>query len=593
VNVRICNVIKAKAARHPFIAIVLAICAAYALIGLTPSSYSRVLDAIGVKDNGLLLGTPHQFRFDEYSIVTPLIQIAVNNGFKRINATSPYREDMRSFLSVPLLDWALPFKPQFWAFFILPAAAAYSIMHALLIGACLIGWYLLAVALRFDRLASSLFAVTVFALPHTQLWWATNSLPIVFFPWVLVAYLTPRSDIIRFWSVTYATATFLLAFTYEPVIAILAFGAVFVIAALRRDAFRPRCLLAGGAGALVGCGIVVLYLWDHIHVMMATVYPAERTLISGGVLPHTFVLAHLFPHFISDGWTPFYWNDLEVATGGSYALLFVLMLLDYHSLVARWRARDADARAVVSTVLILAAGAAFIIAWWLLPIPSTYAIPLQWNTTVPQRLAFTFGLLCHLMAFALVVTVGLVAVAWRFVATVAIIINAAIVSKFVLWHGHASSLFFDLFVLVPFAAIFFMQKWIPQFGLAVLGCAALSNLILFGSYNPVQLAGPIFAKHDTPTMRWMAELQQKNRNHWLVHTVIPGLVENGLGFSSITHVMLEPQLAFFRERFPDMPEPEFNYVFNRLAHVIVDPTIERPDLHPPPIVVRVPAKPFE
>jgi hypothetical protein len=88
---------RSRAFAHPFIGIVIAICAVYALIGLTPSSYAIVLKAIGVADPGLLFGTPRPIRSDEWTMWTPYVQITVNNGFDRFNATSPYGEDLRNF----------------------------------------------------------------------------------------------------------------------------------------------------------------------------------------------------------------------------------------------------------------------------------------------------------------------------------------------------------------------------------------------------------------------------------------------------------------------------------------------------------------
>ena len=47
----------------------------------------------------------------------------------------------------------------------------------------------------------------------------------------------------------------------------------------------------------------------------------------------------------------------------------------------------------------------------------------------------------------------------------------------------------------------------------------------------------------------------------------PGAVLNGQGFRSVQHVLISPHLPFFRERFPEMPEAEFNAIFNRYAHI--------------------------
>ena len=115
----------------------------------------------------------------------------------------------------------------------------------------------------------------------------------------------------------YATAILLFSHLYVPFIATLAFSAGLILLAFRRDVLRPWPLLAGAAGVAGAAALAALYFWEPIQVMTATVYPGHRTTVAGGGVPVTFVLAHFFPHFISDGRTAFYWNDLEIGTGGS------------------------------------------------------------------------------------------------------------------------------------------------------------------------------------------------------------------------------------------------------------------------------------
>src|SRR5205807_5871118 len=105
----------------------------------------------------------------EWAFWTPFVQIAVNNEFERINETSPYQEDLRNFNALPLKDWGIVFKPQFWAFFVLPPATAFSLMHTSIFVACLVGWYFCALALGFNRTEAALLSVTIFALPYVQL----------------------------------------------------------------------------------------------------------------------------------------------------------------------------------------------------------------------------------------------------------------------------------------------------------------------------------------------------------------------------------------------------------------------------------------
>jgi len=65
-----------------------------------------------------MLGTPRLIRSDEWAVITPLFQAAVRNGFREVNETSFYREDLRSVFPLPLKNWSLFFRPQLWAFFL-------------------------------------------------------------------------------------------------------------------------------------------------------------------------------------------------------------------------------------------------------------------------------------------------------------------------------------------------------------------------------------------------------------------------------------------------------------------------------------------
>jgi hypothetical protein len=131
-----------------------------------------------------------------------------------------------------------------------------------------------------------------------------------------------------------------------------------------------------------------------------------------------------------------------------------------------------------------------------------------------------------------------------------------------------------------------------NWGPGLLLSAALSNALVYVPFNPLQQAGPIFAAHDTPLLRTLRAKQAAHPRQWLVDQRLTGAVAPGLGFRSVQHTLLAPQLAFFRERFPDIPPDQFNTIFNRTAHIVLDGTITTPSLLQTD-VVRVPFAPFE
>jgi hypothetical protein len=582
--------------RHPFIGIVLIFAALYAALQFTPSSYAIVLHAIGISDDGLVFGLAKPVRSDEWAIWTPYVQIAVNNGFARVDTLSPYGEDLRNFNALPLADWGLVFKPQLWAFFLLSPAAAFSLMFAILLAACLTGWYRLALELGFDKVVASIFSLSIFALPYVQLWWTSTGPLIAFLPWLLLAHLLPMPFYLRIAAVAWCTATFLLSHFYVPFVATLIFGAGLTVIAMRPDTLRIARLIPSLAGAAIGVAFVLIYLWEPIRIMADTVYPGQRTNVPGGLLPNSFLLAYLFPHFLSSKWDALYWNDLEIGTGGSYTLLFCLVFLNFRRLRDVMVARIAEDRATRWMLLILSAGILLIVMWWLLPIPSRLATPLFWNATAPQRLAFAAGLLAHVVAFILVLRVGAVASLSRVVLAIGLILAVTFVSKFKMFPPDTRALKYDLAILPLLLLAYFARNATFDWGPRLLLCGAVSNALVFVPFNPLQKAGPIFAKHDTPPLRALAAKQAVHPKQWLVTRDLDGALHGavlvGLGFRSIQHTLIAPQLAFFRERFPDLPRDQFNQIFNRYAFIILDPAVTAPTV-PQNDVILVPPAAFD
>jgi hypothetical protein len=575
-----------------FIAAVLVVTALYAALQLTPSSYAIALQMIGVNDAGPLFGFAQPERSDEWALWTPFVQIAVNNGFARIEHISPYQADLRNFNALPLWDWALVFKPQMWAFFVAPPAAAFSLMFAILLAACWIGWYLLARELRFSDTAAAIFSLSMFALPYVQLWWTTTGPLVAFFPWLLLACIVPMQPWLRIPLLVWITGTFLLSHFYMIFIGSLAFAGGIMVLALRPDVVTLRRIAVCLAGGAIGFGLVVLYLWGPFQIMADTVYPGHRDNVPGGIVPNSWLLAHLFPHFVSSRWEPFYWNTLEIGTGGSYALLFTLVFVNVRRLRDVVTAHTEEDRATRRALAVLGIGVLTILTWWCLPIPSYVVKPLFWNTSAPQRLAFAMGLLAHLMAFVLLLRVGAVVSLTRVAVALALVAIAAALSKFVLFDANPKGLKYDLLIVPLLLAAYWIGRRYRAWGYGLLLCGALSNALVFIPFNPVQRAGPIFAKHDTPILRALWAKQEAHRKKWLVANAGVGATLVGLGFRSVRYITITPQVAFFREVFPDMPPDKLNLYFNRFAHIVLDPSLTEPMILTNDSVA-VPQAPFE
>jgi hypothetical protein len=124
----------------------------------------------------------------------------------------------------------------------------------------------------------------------------------------------------------------------------------------------------------------------------------------------------------------------------------------------------------------------------------------------------------------------------------------------------------------------------------VIYSCVLANIAFFGFFNPILSAKEIFISRDTPIIRSLEKKQRADPRGWLVASGFPGAILNGQGLRSIQHALLSPHLQFFREYFPEMPEAEFNNMFNRYAHIHL--VTDNKPYSPQPDVVGVPIARF-
>jgi hypothetical protein len=546
----------------------------------TPSSYALILDRLGVTNVELVLGVPRVIRSDEYYMVTPYFQIAVRNGFSRYNQLSPYKEDLRAFFALPLLDWSLPFKPQLWAFFAFDPAHAYSFYHWFLIAAFLTGYTILLCQLGAAPAFGALISILLFFSHFTQAWWTNNGPTFAFAPWVLAAFLIRCHWYVRLPALTYASAVWLFSLLYPPFIISAAFALAVLAIAFQPERLRLPVLLTSVLAVGIALAMVWLYFGENIRVVRETVYPGQRNENGGGVSQLMF-LAHLFPYLTTLQFEPLIpdRNECEVSVVSNFLPLALLIFADHRALF-HW------VRTHPWPVFVCGVGFVMMAAWMLLPIPAEVGQLLLWHVVPSQRMLWGLGLL-------LTLGLGVVSsqVPWRLTTSRCLgftgaVLGAWLFSKIVLvesWYPQPELLAFsalsqaqdDWFVLIPFAivtvaAIIWPLAILGRTGDArgAIGVAILIGAIgTFGRFNPIQSARPIFATPETPLVRAMRDMAAAHPKGWAALEGRHGAIFNGLGIPTINHALLVPQQEFFRPFFPDLPSDQFGLIFNRYAHI--------------------------
>ena len=529
----------------------------------TPSSYGHVLMAIGAPEDGPSFGKPRPIRSDEWSISTPEFVAAVRTQFKRFNETSFYHEDLRSVQPLPLLDWALVFKPQMWAFFIAPPGFAYSINWAFWMWACLAGWLLLLRALGSPLYLACGISLIIFFSGFTQ-FWLINFVPVIAgTAWCLLIVVSEM----RWWSkallLCWVLPVSAMGYFYPAVIIEIALACLVILIATREDQLRRSGDFASIAiGGVAAAGIISLYLMDVIPVMRASIYPGHRIAAPGSnSMPA--LLSQLVPNFtfrLNDYSTLIEMNTCELGTIGSFLPLLTVCAMRYGEV---WNDR------FLRRGLALIGGTVALMSWWQIGSPpAIVGRILQWSLAPAQRLIAASGLL---------IVFGCVAI-WNrrhlsFHPARVILFTVSSVALSFLLKLHEQTIWDYLVcgILILAGGIALLVPAAQKPAILILA-VALANVVAFGRFNPLQPGGPIFDPPETDYVHKMQMAQNASPEHILVPTAFVGSVNNGLGFRSVSHGLQMPQMGIFRKYFPTMPRLRFNTIFNRYAHIVANDT---------------------
>jgi len=549
-----------------FLATVVFLGTLFVAFRLSFSSYGVVLNTIDAPEDGPILGSPRNIRSDEWANDTALFQVAVRNGFRRINETSPYREDLRNVLTLPIADWSLPFKPGMWAFFVADPATAFSILYAFGWCACLIGYQLLFRSFGLDSFTAILASLLIFFSGYAQFWWTSFAALIAGFPWIVLILRAPMRWGWKALLLAWMLPVVAFPYVYPALLASLAFLGAVLVLAISPSWFRSR---SNWIAALVGAAncLLVLYLYfaDILPVMYGTEYPGHR-IATPGTVPFTAVLSQLYPFltFQLHGYRQLVSiNICEIGAVGSFLPILTLCLTRYRDVVQR--------PALMRALAVLGAAFALTTAWQLAPAPIWLGQLLQWTAGPPQRLLLVSGILlasaCLLIWANRLIVINIP----RLVLFLVIGPIGSVLLKAAIFSLRPSDLLFDVVVsaiaIGGGLALWYLPPLLrPR---ALLAAVVLMNVAVFGHFNPLQPTRPIFHPPETAVLRQLREAAAKAPQGLVVDPRFYGATLNGLGFRSVSHMLQSPSLEFFRAYFPAMDPVQFNRIFNRYALVIL------------------------
>lgn len=565
---------------------VIVVALVWTLNAWTPVHYGETARTLGFARAGPVAGDARPVRSDDWAVALPYFQIAVANDFGPRNEASPYKEPLKAFFALPSRDWSMAFKPSLWGFMVLDPAHAYALHFAFLAAAMVAGFALLLRQLGCSPGYALAIAATLFFSQFVQAWWTTNAATFALAPWLAVAFLWRGPWWLRAPAIAYATAAWLIGLLYPPFVISAALALGVLIVAFRPDAVRPGRIVVAMAGVAAGAGLAWAHFADLIPVMAATVYPGQRLSDGGGVQPLQ-LLAHVFPSLVAAGYEPLpLWqtNGCEIAVVGAYLPLAMAAFCDRRDLLAWLRGHSWAAYLWLGVLALMA-------TWMLLPIPARFAPVL--NLVPPPRMLWGFGLLLLLGPAVVGGQVRWIITAPRLAAFAAVVVAAWAVSKLGLSRTPLALGVFDIAILAILAGLLLVARFAPNVlppRKLALTAVVLAAAATFGQFNPVQPVTQIFRPRHSEPVDALSAYAAANPLGWAVEDRHYGAILNGAGVPAINHVLLQPQLAFFRRAYPDMDPAAFDHVFNRYAHVMPAmrwaPAVIRADL------IAVPPDPF-
>ncbi len=536
---------------------------------------------MGQYDYQPIAGQAYGIRSDEWGMVTSYFQIAANNDYQRYNQNSPYKEDLRFYFGLPLKDWALAFKPYMWGFFTLGDARGFSFYHFFMIASFILGYTIFLVQLRLPLLYAAIIALTLFFSHHQQVWWSNNAAVFALTIWIIIPFLTNWSLFTKLIATFLISSAALFSLIYPPwqISMIYLFG-IFALA-FRPERFRIGNIITCFAGFALAVGLCLYYLADIVPLMQNTVYPGDRSF-SGGSSRLDYLWTLLFPHsLISPNYRPIVagTNMPEIGTVASLFPLCLLVFGDYKALF----------QAIKNNILkssILLIFAVIIFSWMYLPVPNTLGKFILLDQIESKRILLASGTFI-LWLVAILAFHTKWQLSWGRVALYSfLVLFASYAYKQSIGSPIAIDRF-DVLVLLPAIVIIFWKLFLQNrsrytltpsknFAYLFAGLALVYNVVAFGGFNPLQSSHDIFAVSKQEKVIALNEYIEESDLEGLAIGRHTAASASGLSIPTYNHVLLTPQLDFFREKFPELDDTSFNTVFNRYTHVVFNSELDTP-----------------
>ena len=454
-------------------------------------------------------------------------------------------------------------------FFFVPAPLAYSFYWAALAVLMLVGWSLLFRAFGFRPSTAALTSLILYFSPFVQAWSGPQP-AMAFFPWILLAVVRIGSPLRLVLALAVLVPMWWLATFYVPALPPLLFLALGLALAFRPEVFAWRRLAATVAGLAAGAAIAIAYFAPVLRAYASSEYPGQRW-VTGGGLSLWHVASQLLPATTTEGYRNLIaLNISEAATVASWLPLLALCVVDLGAVSRSYRGDQALARHVRAIGVLLGTWA-LLTAWQLLPLtPLSYAFGL--GLSPEARTLFASGTLLLVAAACAVDRLPIRVTPARIATFVVLVVGGWLLASLDLQPTN-ELIARDELLVIPLALLTAafagvgMRTSTTALRVAILTVALVPTAVGWGLFNPLQSTRVMFRKPDTTTTRRLDALAATRPDRAIAVEGVADAILNGVGYRSVTHVVVTPSPRLFRRYFPELEDDEFDRIFNRYAHV--------------------------
>ncbi len=294
----------------------------YRVSGTSIGVYHSYLYGRDSKDSALVFGRPQTIRSDEWLVNTQLEMAQEKNGFNQINPNINGGRDMSIITDTPYRGWSAVFKPQNFAFFVLPFEFAFAFKWWLLIFSLLVSSYYFSLKIFPNKILPAAFASLIISFsPFVSWWYQTGTIAPLFYGFLILLVSmsivdnTPLtvfhrqassmlSCAIKILTLAYLLISFALLL-YPPFQIPVAFVVAFYMLGYIAEKLQtqPKKQLLGIlAPFVVATGLTVMisgiFFMTHHQVISAitgTAYPGKRVVASGGYDIKNILVTYLQP----------------------------------------------------------------------------------------------------------------------------------------------------------------------------------------------------------------------------------------------------------------------------------------------------------